>query len=120
MITETKTIYKCEHCRKLYQVKAAAERHEAKCKRNPDYQRACFGCAFITKKPVVWEQDNGYTQWEKQLNVCFCTKKNVIVRPPNAYMIDAGSICDKETDEELLEEAMPKTCDLFKLHGMVE
>jgi hypothetical protein len=55
MITETKTIYKCEHCRKLYQVKAAAERHENKCKRRPDYQRACFGCAFITKKDVEFE-----------------------------------------------------------------
>jgi len=118
MITETKTIYKCGHCRKLYQVKGAAEKHELKCKRNPEYARACFGCDFLTKKTVVWDCSNGFHYWEKQLNVCFCSKKGTIVTPPNAYTIDSGAVEDKETKEQLLQEPMPKECNLFKLHGM--
>lgn len=52
MIIQTKEIYKCEYCRKIYQIKRFAESHEKMCKKNPENNRACFGCNFLQKKEV--------------------------------------------------------------------
>jgi hypothetical protein len=49
MITEQKTIHRCGHCRKLYLVKGACERHEKRCWKNPNNQYACFDCQFLVK-----------------------------------------------------------------------
>lgn len=53
MITQTKEIYKCEHCRKLYQIKRFTELHEKMCNKNPENQRACFTCKFLEKKETA-------------------------------------------------------------------
>ena len=58
MITEVKEIYKCEYCRKIYQVKRFAEAHEVVCKKNPDNNRACFGCEFLEKKEKTLYEDH--------------------------------------------------------------
>ena len=50
MKTETKEIYKCEHCNKLYQLKNWCLVHEKACSKNPDNDRACFGCQYLTKQ----------------------------------------------------------------------
>lgn len=118
MITETnKTIYKCEHCRKVYQRKDAAERHETKCKKNPENNRACFGCKFLEKILVSWSEDYctdvGRMERERTLNVLFCAKKNLILTPPNKWEIDAGAVYS-EAKEELSQEEMPKECELYK------
>jgi hypothetical protein len=39
-----RTIYRCDHCTKHRLTKAAAERHERFCKRNPANKHKCFGC----------------------------------------------------------------------------
>lgn len=49
MKTETREIYKCDHCNKLYQRKDAAIYHESICSRNPTNFRSCFGCANLGK-----------------------------------------------------------------------
>jgi len=113
------TIYKCSHCRKTYQRKNAAEAHEVGCKKNPENHRACFGCAFITRKDIEFIEGYAsqslagasYAERTVELSVCFCTKKNTIITPPNAYEIDEP--CEKGTDNELRQEEMPKVCDLY-------
>jgi hypothetical protein len=49
MTQEELTIYRCGHCRKMYQMKYACERHERRCWKNPANQYACFDCVFLNK-----------------------------------------------------------------------
>ena len=39
-----RTIYRCDHCNKLYLTAKPVARHEQYCKRNPANAHACFGC----------------------------------------------------------------------------
>ena len=110
MITETKEIYKCEHCRKVYQVKRFAEGHELMCKKNPENKRACFGCNFLAKKDVTLHEDHPMGgSYTFQINILFCAKKSIHVYPPKVEIkgnhIDLG-------DE--FNEPMPKDCEFYK------
>ncbi len=59
MITKQTTIYKCEHCRKWGQVKAAMEKHERHCPNNPN------------REPKAGElYGNRYNSWF--LHASFC------------------------------------------------
>lgn len=84
MITETREIYKCEYCRKVYQIKRFAEWHEQACKKNPENKRACFGCNFLVKKEITLYADNPMTggDIEYKRELLFCNKKQVYVHPP--------------------------------------
>ena len=105
MITETKTIYKCEHCRKLYQSKHFAEQHEKRCSKNPDNQRACFGCEHMTKRLAeVYMHSNTIN-----LKLCYCAKKEMYLYPP---IIEHKGKAAEVVDE--LNEPMPKTCPFFE------
>jgi len=110
MITEIKEVYKCEYCRKLYQIKRFAIYHESICKKNPENYRVCFGCKFLVKKEVTIKDDHpvmGETEYNRDL--LFCTSKNIFLHPPivehkgNAY----------ELGDEL-NEPMPDECELYK------
>jgi hypothetical protein len=61
MTIQEKTIYRCGHCRKLYLVKGACERHEQRCWRNPVNQYACFDCKFLVKDRERISSDMGFT-----------------------------------------------------------
>jgi len=61
MKIETKEIYKCEHCNKLYQIKSKCLEHEKTCSKNPDNQRACFGCRHLEKKNYTIYEDHPYS-----------------------------------------------------------
>ena len=109
MITETKEIYKCEHCRKIYQIKRFAEAHEEMCKKNPENKRACFGCKFLEKKETTLYQDHPMGgEYTYKRDLLFCNKKEIYVYPPivefKGNEIDLGD----ETNEP-----MPKDCQLF-------
>lgn len=51
MITiQNTTLYKCEYCRKKYEVKSACENHIPYCPKNPENKHKCFqGCANLIK-----------------------------------------------------------------------
>lgn len=110
MKTETKEIYKCDHCKKLYQVKAACIKHEAGCKKNPDYFRPCHSCAVLRMvKETIWV-DCGYSfgEEEKQVSVLFCEKMDCFIHPPSvAAKGNAFEMDDKENIE------MPKECEFY-------
>lgn len=86
MKTETKQIYKCEYCNKLYQVKSACESHELACIKNPINFRPCFGCFNLEKKETLIYAgfDDYYT--DEPVNVkrefFFCNKKQIFLYTP--------------------------------------
>jgi len=82
MITETKEVYKCEHCRKLYQRKAACEVHEARCNQNPDNSRVCFACNHLSKENKLFYWDNYEGEHRTQVSVFHCKKLGLIMHPP--------------------------------------
>jgi hypothetical protein len=107
MKVEVKEIYKCDHCNKLYQVKGAAERHERACHRNPDNERACFGCDNLEKKETSIGMMTPYGEINKPVNCLYCKIKYVFLYPPkvehkgNAF--DLGEF----------NEPMPKVCESY-------
>lgn len=83
MKTETKEIYKCDFCRRLYQIKGAAIKHEIRCGKNPANHTACFGCANLTKKTIDIYSD----RWDggeivRDVSVFFCKVKQICMHHP--------------------------------------
>lgn len=52
--------YRCPHCRKLYQLRYAAEKHARHCLRNPD-RRPCEG--EITRSDSWWVDEKTMAAW---------------------------------------------------------
>ena len=107
MKTETKEIYKCDHCNKLYQVKNACALHEIRCYHNPDNKRPCMGCDNLVKREIThsyWDD----REYEVLLSVFYCRAKEIYLYPPKAEFkknqLDFGEI----------NEPMPKECSEFK------
>jgi len=108
MKTETREIYKCDHCRKLYQIKKACEAHELGCKKRPDYIRPCHNCAVLKKKDEVifaGYGDEYGNEVEIVVNVLFCKVKDCFIYPPSVA-------CKGNAFEmgEKLNIEMPKEC----------
>lgn len=111
MKTETKEVYKCDHCRKLYQVKSACIKHEPKCRNNPEnHQRCMDGCSSLIKKEITYYQDLSYGERETKREILFCEAKNEGVHP---YWING--ICSDDIDGEIPNNPMPKECDVFNI-----
>lgn len=111
MITETREVYKCEHCRKMYQIKSACERHEPKCRKNPDnYQKCLDGCIHLVKKEISWTIDTCYGEEEKDVEILYCECKKEGVHP---YWV-RGYLSD-DLGDETPNNPMPEECKLFQL-----
>ena len=82
MITETKEIYKCSHCRKLYQIKTACINHEKGCHKSPYNERVCFNCPFLDKKFTTIHYDTGYGEDERSIELLHCSKIDSFLYPP--------------------------------------
>lgn len=94
MIIETKEIYKCEYCKKLYQMKHFCEVHEKQCAKNPNNYRICFGCEFLCKKRTHITIDNEYVTHKEPLDLLYCRKIESFLYPPKVQhksnMFDLG------------------------------
>jgi hypothetical protein len=111
MKIETKEVYKCEYCNKLYQRKRLCEKHELRCKKRPDYLRPCHSCNVLQKvKQIIWA---GYgdmfgNEAERVVNVLFCQKKDCFIYPPSvAAKGNAFDMGNKSNIE------MPKECEFY-------
>ena len=111
MKTETKEIYKCDHCNKWYQRKHLCEKHESCCKKDPKYLRPCHSCPILKKvKHTIWAGygDQFGNEQEREVEVLFCEKRDCFIYPPsvaakgNAF--DMGDKCNEE---------MPKQCEFY-------
>lgn len=107
MIIETKEIYKCEHCRRLYQLKRFAEAHEKSCRKNPDNFRACHSCSHIVKKDIMIYEDTFQGEMERHLSLLYCPIKEMYIYPPSVE--HKGTSFD--LGDEGLNNPMPKECD---------
>ena len=109
MITETKEIYKCEHCRKLYQKKNACKIHESCCKKNPNNLRACHSCAVLKKQSETIYFDTWNGEGQRDVDVLYCEKRDCFIYPPSvAAKGNAFDMGDK------LNIEMPKQCELYE------
>ena len=112
MKIETKEIYKCEHCRKLYQVKKACEKHEAGCKKRPDYLRPCHSCKVLAKRDEVVYYDTWSGEGERTVSVLFCGKRDCFIHPPS--VASKGIAFDMGYK---LNVEMPKQCEFYEKNG---
>lgn len=99
MISEVKTIHRCEHCRKLYLVKSAAEKHEKYCWKNPANHYACFECKFLVKDRA--DNTDGTYKWSER--TFHCSKLDKALHSIKAVKINHA--CLGHT------ELMPITCE---------
>lgn len=108
------TRYRCEFCKKEYQVGAACKVHEIRCVNNPDNKIACIGCDFIqtVEKGVGYENDYGYTEM-KSSNGFFCKKKGIGMYPPKAVHKD---LIRRFPETFKGEERMPTECNLYEFN----
>lgn len=100
MLTETRKVYKCEHCGKWYLSASACSVHEKFCRKKPENQHKCFKfCANL-------EMLNTYPK--KQM-ICKVTGEEM-------YSFKWERRCYyngwKSVKEGLIR--MPLTCDSFK------
>jgi len=115
MITETKEIYKCEHCRKLYQIKRFAETHEKSCTKNPDNWRACHQCTHLGKRTTTIYYDTGYGgEQEEKLDLLYCSKLDTFIYPPS---VEHKGNCHELGDDT--NKPMPKECEDQKKHQLI-
>ena len=73
---EKVTAYKCKHCGKLYQRAKNCEKHETRCKKNPDNFRACFGCKHLKKVTEDLYYDTYWGEDSQKVEVLKCTRFN--------------------------------------------
>jgi hypothetical protein len=107
MKIETREIYKCEFCNKLYQRKHSAEYHEKVCVKNPANDRPCYGCNKLTKKAA--EVDGGNDRYGEQeyrtVDLFYCNAKKMFLHTPKNAI--KGNVFDLGDD---LNEPMPIEC----------
>lgn len=87
MITETKVIYKCEYCNKLYQIKKWAIYHEQCCHKNPLNKRACLDCSSLGKKDITIYTgvgDEFGNESEGVRSLFYCNKKSQFMHLPKS------------------------------------
>jgi hypothetical protein len=116
MKKETKEIYRCDHCNKLYLVKHACEKHELSCFKNPENKRPCFSCGFLTKNEALiysgYDDING-NPVNKNVQFFYCSKKQKFLYTPKNE-IKGNQFHTDENGDDFENISMPKDCDLFK------
>lgn len=114
MITETREIYKCDHCKKVYQIKSACEKHELRCKKNPDNLKICHGCNFLEKKEVHVNSMYLYgTDHFEKKQMFYCKKVNTYLFPLSIEVTNSQHLQEDIDDGEIPNEPMKKECDHF-------
>jgi len=102
---QNKTIYRCEYCNKLYLRRKACVEHEDICFKNPKNNRPCWVCRHFGKKEITIYEENGWSEWERNLTLFHCQKKEIYLfthlNQKKNNWFDLG-------DE--INEPMPKEC----------
>lgn len=109
MKIETKEIYKCDYCRKLYQIKKWCKLHEPVCRKNPLNKSKCFeGCIHLTKKSIIHYVDNPDGDNEERREILYCKVKKQGVYPNWISGLESADI-----EDELPNNVMPKECEEY-------
>lgn len=111
MITETREIYKCEYCKKMYQLKRFAEQHEKRCSKNPDNYRKCLdSCRNLKMEETTIYYDTYNSDGQRDVNLFFCEKINSFLFPPK---VEYKGNSFELWDEDELNSPMKKECDFY-------
>lgn len=112
MIVETKKIYKCEHCNKLYQIKNACISHEKSCYKNPQNDRACFICIHLKKKvEKIYYDDFLHESHEKEVKLFHCDQIHSFLCPPKVE--HKRNAFDTSSESNI---PMKKECEFWTTH----
>ena len=104
-----KPIYQCEHCRKLYQIKSYAEKHETKCRQNPANDRPCYWCINLEMREEEYHFDTYCGSDSRIVNALYCKAREIFIHPQKVADSDMGPYEFGDT----CNEVMPKSCDIF-------
>jgi len=108
MKTETREIYRCGHCNKLYLREGFCKRHEKGCFYNPDNSRPCLDCVSLVKKKHTIYSDNGNNEYDMVISCFYCDAKKVFMYPPIVeHKRNAIDLADE------LNGPMPKKCSKY-------
>ena len=105
MIEIEMTIYKCEHCGKIYQMKFYCNEHELKCRKNPANDRPCIHCDYLEMKDFEYDYNPDNDSYISKGYALFCNKLKHFVHPP--YIKTPYS----EDDLECENIPMPTVCE---------
>ena len=113
MITEIREIYKCEHCRKIYQIERFCELHELKCIKNPINFMACIDCDHAVKKTMNYTKwipclINGEQESEAIIKAFWCNKKGHWIYPSTRVLYP---IIRDDIKDEIENKPMPSECE---------
>ena len=114
MKTETKEIYKCDHCNKLYQRKHACISHEPKCRKNPLNIPKCVGCKYLTEVDIEYQRHyETFGDCELSSSSAFrCEKKDVFMYHPIVELGEYGVPDYSEFEgNEIEQHRMPTSCE---------
>ena len=101
--------YRCEFCRKLYELKHYAELHETNCKGNPINARPCFYCEQVEMKSEEFFFDTYYGDDSRVVKALYCKAKEVFIYPPSVGRSQHGPF----EFGDIGNDPMPKTCSIF-------
>lgn len=111
MKIHNKPTYKCDYCNKLYQIRAACEKHEVKCNSNPENFRACGDCKFCEKVEEKFYIDMFDGEHETKVKVFKCTAKNIFIHPPKVERSEKGAY--EFGDTQNIPMAKIGECDVY-------
>lgn len=116
MKTEIREIYKCDFCKKVYQIKRFAIYHESICGKNPNNHRPCHSCTHLIKKEVLiysgMDNYNDGEPWNQKKDFLFCNKKQIFLYTPKSEVKGNFKHID-EHGNNFENHPMPKICDDF-------
>lgn len=112
MKTKTKEVYYCEHCKKHGLVKYMMIYHEKICNKNPENNRACIYCYYLEKRSTVVLVEGYFEPYEKEVEVLYCTKKDIYLYPPRVEI--KGNAFELDNNHP-----MPKECELADYHAKI-
>lgn len=118
IVIENKTLYKCEHCRKKYEVKSACEKHERICSKNPAYLKPCHSCTNCKK--VKTYVPSGYSDFygnesEREVDILFCDKISTYVHSPKVAAKGNAFV-----PGDFSNVVFPDTCEFYTSNGTAE
>lgn len=82
MIEETRTVYFCSYCKKMYKSKRWCLYHEKICYKNDNNKDYCYDCTHCDEVTIY----NEYYGSEVSQNSLFCSAKNVYLLNKKAVL----------------------------------
>ena len=104
MKTETKEVYRYDHCKKMYVIKHYAVAHEESCRKNPKNEQDCLSCgAFEMRQVEIMKVGYNDVEYHQKYDLGFCKKKLHYVYP---YWCN-NPVSQEDIPQEIENNPMP-------------